>query len=89
MDTKKQKKYVPREMIQITINGIVQSVGSFSKASYEWLCEQAGIDPARQPTITFRVPVVDSGPNNGTVTRGWFAPMCDGAVYNVAVTGNA
>jgi hypothetical protein len=69
----------------VTVNGQKQRLTDLEDLSYFRLCRLADRSHAERPTVTWSLPDGSSG----TVVPGQRAPLVQGGVYNVALTGNA
>lgn len=76
---------MPKTVV-VNLNGVSTAILATGSISYEELSHRAGIHPDHTPTVVYSLP----GTNiNGTVTRGKSAPLAEGAIYNVVITGAA
>lgn len=80
---------VNRDPAAVTINGKKRKLPAITRAEgvkYFELCDVAGIERTSQVmTVTYSLP----DGRSGSLLTGEVAPVADGAVYNLAVTGNA
>jgi hypothetical protein len=79
--------------LNVTINGKPQKFDGNPSAeyeiSYEELCEEANKNPLHNPTVVCCIPSLKRGYIDTTITAGEKAPLVDGAIYQVMVTGGA
>lgn len=70
----------------IIVNGQSREIRTgFETISYHRLCLEANVDNALNPSVTYLLP----DDQTGIVAPGELAPLVDGAVYDVQVTGAA
>lgn len=72
------------EVVTINLNGFDRKVDKADHISYEKLCKLTSNPIEFNPTVTW-----STGPHRtGQIVAGEEAPLREGAVYNVWITGN-
>lgn len=74
------------EDVNVILNGEKLQIPDLynGKISYDQLCYLAKEPPVCNPSITY-----SAGGEEGIVSHGQYAPLVEGIVYNVYVTGNS